>query len=61
MKKIVFIIFIFGLYCSSTYSQTSDNISIKDIRRHVDNLATTLKSDNQLDNKYINIDDNGER
>jgi len=61
MKGIVFIIFYIGLGISSVYSQTSSNITLKEIRHHVDNIAASLESRGGLDKMYVNIDDNGER
>jgi len=61
MKKIVFFSITFLLIGSYAYSQLNSNISIKVIRNHVNTLAKSLKSEGQLDNMFINLDENGNR
>lgn len=60
-KKILLTFFTIIIFCLSSYSQVNNTLSIKDIRQHVNSLASSMKSDGQLDNMYVKIDDNGDR
>ena len=61
MRKVLIIISLLICVHMPSNSQTIQSLSIKDIRSHVNNLATKLKSDGQLDEMYINLDEDGNR
>lgn len=61
MRKIIVIASLLFCVISISYSQSTQNLSIKEIRSHVNNLATKLKSDGQLDEMYIKLDEVGKR
>ncbi len=61
MKEFILIISRFFGLSSLLHSQSLDNLSIKEIRQYVKKLATSLKTDGQLDKTYINLDEEGNR
>jgi len=61
MKKIIFIIFIFVLYSSVTYSQTNSTLTINEIRQYIKKLVTLNKSNDIDYPMYISTDNNGKR